>query len=94
MHIIFPYDLPHYRASELVVVFQAQVKGVAVECAITVEALEDHFSAASARQEDALQAFSTNRAEIEAIALDLLRTENGAAPLIRSGLLRFKDAQK
>jgi len=94
MHIIFPYDLPHYRASDLVVVFQAQVEGVVVECAITVEALEDHFSAASARQEDALQAFSTNRAEIEAIALDLLRTENGAAPLIRSGLLRFKDAQK
>lgn len=93
MLITFPQVPPYYRAADLAVVFLATVDNRALECAISVEALEDHFGAASARQDDVLQAFSTHRADIEAIARELLHADSHTAPLIRSGLLRFKRAQ-
>ena len=93
MLITFPQVPPYYRATDLAVAFQAKVDNKPIECAISVEALEDHFGAASARQDDVLDAFSTNRAEIEAVARELLHADPGTAPLIRSGLLRFKRAQ-
>ena len=45
MEIRFPADAPAYRDSNLTVVFRALVDGETVPCAISVEALEDHFGA-------------------------------------------------
>lgn len=92
MQITFPQDPPRCTA-DLTVVFQALVDGTATECTITVEALEDHFHAASPRTEDLLEAFAASRHEIEAIARDLLHGASGS-PVIHSGLVRFKRAQK
>jgi hypothetical protein len=62
-----------------------------VQCAISAEALEDHFGAASLREEDLLAAFESNRRRIEHAARNLLN-EIGAKPvLLHSGYFRFCD---
>ncbi|KVD78963.1 hypothetical protein WI89_29390 [Burkholderia ubonensis] len=49
MRISFPADPPAYCGPDLVLTFPAFVEGGRVRCAITAEALEDHFGAASPR---------------------------------------------
>jgi hypothetical protein len=43
MRITFPDDAPGFDGSSLTVQFTARVDGEPVICAITAEALEDHF---------------------------------------------------
>ncbi|ALE58973.1 DUF1488 domain-containing protein [Paraburkholderia sp. RL17-368-BIF-A] len=91
MKIHFPDECPEYCARDLVVAFPAQVDDTRVQCAISAEALEDHFGAASLREEDLLAAFESNRRRIEHAARNLLN-EIGAKPvLLHSGYFRFCD---
>ncbi|MFM0060909.1 DUF1488 family protein [Paraburkholderia phytofirmans] len=89
MKIYFPEEHPEYCARDLVVAFPAEVDGARVQCAITAEALEDHFGAASLREDDLIAAFNSNRHPIEHAARRLLN-EIGAKPvLMHSGYFRF-----
>jgi hypothetical protein len=89
MKIRFPEELPEYCARDLVVAFPAEVDGARVQCAITAEALEDHFGAASLREDDLIAAFNSNRHPIEHAARRLFN-EIGAKPvLMHSGYFRF-----
>ncbi|MFM0472371.1 DUF1488 family protein [Paraburkholderia strydomiana] len=91
MKIHFPDECPEYCARDYVVAFPAEVDGTRVQCAVSAEALEDHFGAASLREEDLLAAFKLNRRRIEHAASNLLH-EMGAKPvLMHSGYFRFCD---
>jgi hypothetical protein len=62
-----------------------------VQCAITAEALEDHFGAPSLREDDLIEAFDAHRLPIEEAARNLLN-EVGAKPvMMHSGYFRFCD---
>ena len=89
MHISFPSRPPVYCARDLVLAFPALVDDCPVQCAITAEALEDHFGARSLREDDLVDAFATHRFAIELAAQRMLG-EIGAKPVIlHSGFLRF-----
>ncbi|MBN3848123.1 MULTISPECIES: DUF1488 domain-containing protein [Burkholderiaceae] len=85
MDIRFPADAPAYRDSNLTVVFPALVDGEPVPCAISVEALEDHFGAYSEDLEGWLRAFDAGRPRIEAVAREHLQISNGTPVLLKSG---------
>ncbi|OAJ54511.1 hypothetical protein A6V36_07345 [Paraburkholderia ginsengiterrae] len=85
MEIRFPADAPAYRDSNLTVVFPALVDGEPVPCAISVEALEDHFGAYSEDLEGCMRAFDAGRSHIEAVAREHLQISNGTPVLLRSG---------
>ena len=85
MEIRFPADAPAYRDSNLTVVFPALVDGEPVPCAISVEALEDHFGAYSEDLEGWLRAFDAGRPRIEAVAREHLQISNGTPVLLKSG---------
>jgi len=48
MQVRFPDDAPIYDGANVVIRFVAEVDNSPVVCAITAEALEDHFGAESA----------------------------------------------
>ncbi len=85
MEIRFPADAPAYRDSNLTIVFPALVDGEPVPCAISVEALEDHFGAYSEDLEGWLRAFDAGRPRIEAVAREHLQISNGTPVLLKSG---------
>jgi Protein of unknown function (DUF1488) len=92
MQIIFPNEIPEYSGRELTLAFPAVVDGERVECMITAEALEDHFGAASPRLEDMLGAFDAHRPRIEAATRRLLAETGARCVLLRSGYVRFYEA--
>jgi len=67
----------------------ALVDDSCVQCAITAEALEDHFGAASLVERDLIDAFSVHRAEIEDAARRMLKEIGGRPVLLHSGYFRF-----
>jgi hypothetical protein len=85
MEIRFPAEAPAYRGSNLTVVFAALVDGETVPCAISVEALEDHFGAYSEDLEGWMRAFDAGRPRIEAVAREHLQISNGTPVLLKSG---------
>jgi Protein of unknown function (DUF1488) len=85
MEIRFPADAPAYRDSNLTVVFRALVDGEPVPCAISVEALEDHFGAYTEDLEGWMRAFDAGRQRIEAVAREHLQISNGTPVLLKSG---------
>ena len=85
MNIRFSSDTPLYRDSNLTVVFAALVDGARVPCAISVEALEDHFGAAAAGRDASIQAFDAGRPRIEQVARAHLELSHGTPVLLRSG---------
>jgi hypothetical protein len=89
MHIHFPPEMPEYCARDLVVAFTAVVDGKGVQCAVTAEALEDHFGAASLREDDLLSAFEAHRSAIEHSAERMLKEVEGKPVLLHSGFFRF-----
>lgn len=91
MQITFPQEPPEYCGRDLVLAFPAQVDGEQVQCAITAEALEDHFGAESLREEDVLRAFWANRPKIERAARQLLQELGKRPVLLHSGFFRFYD---
>jgi hypothetical protein len=81
--------MPEYCARDLVLAFPALVDDQPVQCAITAEALEDHFGARSLREDDLVDSFLAHRFQIEQAAQQLLN-EVGAKPvLLHSGFFRF-----
>ena len=89
MRITFQPDPPEYCARDLVVAFSALVDNRCVQCAVTAEALEDHFGAASLVEQDLLRAFSTHRPDIEAVARRMLEEIGGRPVLLHSGHFRY-----
>ncbi|RKP44246.1 DUF1488 domain-containing protein [Pararobbsia silviterrae] len=91
MQIEFPDSRPAYRSDNLTVSFVAHVDGRRVACAITVEALEDHFGADVADATEVadarawLHAFDRGRIAIEAAARQHLMLSNAASILLKSG---------
>lgn len=74
-----------YRPDNLTVVFSARVGTREVECAISVEALEDHFDVASTDAAGWLAAFARSRATIEERAKCHLLLDPGRPVLLKSG---------
>jgi hypothetical protein len=91
MNIHFPQERPEYCARDLVVVFPAEVDGARVQCAITAEALEDHFGAPSLREDDLIGAFDAHRLPIEEAARNLLNEVGPKPVMMHSGYFRFCD---
>src|SRR5258708_32087166 len=90
MHITFPDDEPAFDGANLTVRFMARVDGEAVECAITVEALEDHFGADSALESTLMAAFRKGRNRIRSVCAEAL-DQNGRDGLgVHSGLFRVE----
>ncbi len=89
MRITFPSEPPQYRGWNLTVGFVAQLDGQAVDCAVSAEALEDHFGAPSSCETDLLAAFSLNRSTIERVARRMLHATGTRHLLLRSGHFRF-----
>lgn len=89
MHISFPSCAPEYCARDLVLAFPALVDDQPVQCAITAEALEDHFGARSLREEDLIAAFTAHRFDIERAAQRMLSEVGGKPVLLHSGYFRF-----
>ncbi|TAM01043.1 MAG: DUF1488 domain-containing protein [Paraburkholderia sp.] len=92
MQIIFPKVVPEYSGPDLTLAFPAMIDGQRVECTITSAALEDHFGAASPRAEDMLHAFDNHRDRIEAVARRLLSETDARCRVLRSGYVRFVQA--
>jgi hypothetical protein len=63
-----------------------------VQCAITAEALEDHFGAESLREDDVQKAFEAHRHTIESAARKLLQELGNKPVLLHSGFFRFYQA--
>lgn len=83
MRINFPAG-EHWFGDRMIVSFQADVSGRLVRCAISMEALEDHWGATLAT---AIESFRLHRTAIEAKAQQLLlkaRFEGDGSILIRT----------
>jgi hypothetical protein len=90
MRITFPDDTPGFNGSSLTVQFMAQVDGEPVLCAITAEALEDHFGAQSALEEVLLKAFEQGRGRIRSVCAEELDRNDGGGVVLHSGLFRVE----
>lgn len=62
-----------------------RVDGERVPCAISVEALEDHFGADTNDTDGWRRAFDAGRERIEAVAREHLLISNGTPVLLKSG---------
>jgi Protein of unknown function (DUF1488) len=90
MQINFPDDEPAFDGANLTVRFMARVDGEAVICAITAEALEDHFGADSALETDLMTAFDKGRQRIRSVCAEALDQNEGAGVVLHSGLFRVE----
>jgi hypothetical protein len=88
MHIQFSDDPPTFDGDDLALHFTALVDARPVICSISAEALEDHFGAASAREDDLLPAFERGRARIRSVCAEALDSSGGQSVVLRSGLFR------
>ena len=89
MNIIFSDRSPQYDASRLALTFPATAGDLHVKCAITAEALEDHFGAASLRETDLRGAFLAHRAAIERAAARMIEATQSEAITLHSGYFRM-----
>ena len=89
MHVTFREDLPVFDGAQMVVRFIAMVDGVPLSCAITAEALEDHFGASSTLEAELLRAFTEGRHRIHDVCKRAIKDSGGAAVVLRSGLFRI-----
>lgn len=88
MHITFTDDAPVFDGSSLTVHFNARVDGEPVGCAISAEALEDHFGADSPLEDALIGAFERGRARIRSVCAEALDQNGGASVILHSGLFR------
>ena len=89
LSVTYPDDPPTFDGAQMVVRFTAEVDGVPLACAITAEALEDHFGAPSTLEAELLAAFAAGRDRILAMCTRVLQENGGAAAILRSGLFRM-----
>jgi hypothetical protein len=92
MKITFAEEAPEFDGSNLKLRFIANVDGEAVECAITAEALEDHFGANSPLEDELLRAFERGRRRIRSVCAEALERNDGASVELHSGLFRVEGA--
>ena len=92
MRIEYPDDEPVFDGAQMVVRFSATVDGVLLVCAITAEALEDHFGARSPLPQDMLRAYHEGLKRIRSVCSRAIEANDGAAVVLRSGLFRMEDA--
>jgi hypothetical protein len=85
MNIRFLPHAPDYRDSNLTIEFCALVDGEQVPCAISVEALEDHFGVKTYDRAGWISAFDAGRERIEAVAREHLQVTKGMPVLLKSG---------
>ncbi|MBC8747056.1 MULTISPECIES: DUF1488 domain-containing protein [Paraburkholderia] len=90
MQITFPDDEPAFDGANLTVRFLACVDGEPVVCAITAEALEDHFGAESALEAALMAAFDKGRQRIRSVCAEALDQNNGEGVVLHSGLFRVE----
>ncbi|WP_409518739.1 DUF1488 domain-containing protein [Paraburkholderia sp. LEh10] len=90
MHITFPDDAPAFDGSSLTVRFAACVDGKIVVCAITAEALEDHFGADSPLEDVLIRAYERGRARIRSVCAEALDLNGGESVILHSGLFRVE----
>ncbi len=88
MHIQFSDAVPTYDGDDYALHFTALIDAQPVVCSISAESLEDHFGAASAREDDLLQAFERGRARIRSVCAEALDSNGGESVVLRSGLFR------
>ena len=79
---------PVFDGAALQLSFVVDVDGVPQTCAITVEALEDHFGAQSALEGDLRDAFERGRARIETACAEVLADGGWADVVLHSGYFR------
>lgn len=92
MRVTFPDDAPQFDGAQMVVRFVAMVDDVALSCAITAEALEDHFGAGSTLEAELLRAYDSGRSRIHSVCTRAIQESGGAAVVLRSGLFRIENA--
>ena len=90
MHITFTDDAPVFDGSSLTVRFNACVDGEPVACAISAEALEDHFGADSPLEDALLGAYERGRARIRSVCAEALDQNSGESVILHSGLFRVE----
>jgi len=90
MQIIFPDEQPVFDGANLMVRFIACVNGETVVCAITAEALEDHFGADSALEAALMAAYDSGRQRIRSVCAEALDQNNGEGVVLHSGLFRVE----
>jgi hypothetical protein len=78
-----------FNGSDLTVEFVAQWVDTPLLCAVTAEALEDHFGAASALEEELLRAFEKGKRRIHTVCAVELERSGGEPVILRSGLFRI-----
>ncbi|SAL02361.1 periplasmic protein [Caballeronia calidae] len=93
MNITFLSQAPVYQGDAPSLTFAAVADGEHVECTISAEALEDHFGAASWREEDLQRAFESHRSSIQGAAEQLLSRVGATSVTLRSGFFRFREAR-
>lgn len=87
MHVTFPDTRPEFDGAALRIRFLADIDGELTVCAVTSEALEDHFGADSALESDLRAAFERGRARIHAACVkQLADTTDGV--VLHSGYFR------
>ncbi|HDR8858667.1 DUF1488 domain-containing protein [Burkholderia territorii] len=89
-HVTLTDAPPEFDGAALQMRFVVDVDGKPLTCAITVEALEDHFGARSALEADLRDAFERGRARIEAACEEVLADGKGGVEL-HSGYFRVRD---
>ncbi|NLP60265.1 DUF1488 domain-containing protein [Paraburkholderia sacchari] len=90
MHIRYRNDPPRFDGTNLLMRFVADVDGVPLDCAITAEALEDHFGADSALEESLRRAFARGETRIHAACTEAIGQAHGAV-VLHSGYFRAED---
>ncbi|KVA06706.1 hypothetical protein WI41_16090 [Burkholderia latens] len=89
-HVTLTDAPPEFDGAALQMRFVVDVDGKPLTCAITVEALEDHFGARSALEADLRDAFQRGRDRIEAACAEVLTDGDGGIEL-HSGYFRVRD---
>lgn len=89
-HVTLTDAPPEFDGATLQMRFVVEVDGKPQTCAITVEALEDHFGAGSALEADLRDAFERGRARIEAACAEVMVDGKGGVEL-HSGYFRVRD---
>ena len=90
MRITFPDDKPVFDGANLTVRFIAHADGQPVECAITAEALEDHFGADSALEASLLVAFEKGLNRIHSVCAQVLGENCGKDIVLHRVLFRME----
>jgi len=90
MRIDYPNDEPVFDGAQMVVRFSVSVDGVPLACAVTAEALEDHFGASSPLPEHILAAYHEGIERIRSVCTRAIEANDGAAVVLRSGLFRME----